>query len=104
MLNAGDGTHESVQVIDTSTSHVSQTIKYQPPEGVHAGLALSPDGARAYASGDGSEQIHVSSVSGGLTEDSPIKLPETNPAGLPVNMYPAGLAVTPDGTRLVVAD
>src|SRR5215831_11362325 len=96
VLNAGDGTHESVQAIDTSTGQVSQTIKYTSPEGVYAGVAFSPDGTRAYASGGGSEQIHVYSVSGGtLTEDSPVRLPETNPAGLPVNMYPAGLAVTP---------
>lgn len=105
VLNAGDGTYESVQVIDTSTSQVSQTIKYQSPQGVYAGVAFSPDGAHAYASGGGSEKIHVYSVSGGsLTEQSPIQLPATNPAGQAVNMYPAGLAVTPDGTRLVVAD
>ncbi len=105
VLNAGDGTYESVQVIDTATQHVTQTIPYQSPQGVYAGVAFSPGGKSAYSSGGGSEKIHVYSVSGGqLTEGSPIQLPTTNPAGQSVNMYPAGLAVTPDGKRLVVAD
>ena len=104
-INAGDGTYQSVQAIDPASGQISQTIKYKSPAGVYGGVAYSPDGTHAYASGGGSEKIHVYSVTGGtLTEDAPIQLPSANPAGQAVNMYPAGLAVTPDGKRLVVAD
>ncbi len=42
VLNAGDGTYQSIQVIDTATSQVSQTVKYTSPQGVYAGVAPSP--------------------------------------------------------------
>ncbi|MGW0879659.1 beta-propeller fold lactonase family protein [Streptomyces sp. NPDC002671] len=102
--NAGQGT-QSLQVVDPADSEVVQTISYPSPQAVFTGLAFSPDGKRAYASGGGREIIHTYDVSGGrLTETTPIKLPTKNPDGQAVNMYPAGLAVTPDGQRLVVAD
>ncbi|MEU6577736.1 beta-propeller fold lactonase family protein [Streptomyces sp. NPDC046805] len=102
--NAGQGT-QSLQVVDPENSEVVQTISYPSPQAVFTGLAFSPDGKRAYASGGGREIIHTYDVSNGrLTETSPIKLPTKNPEGQSVNMYPAGIAVTPDGKRLVVAD
>ncbi|WP_235459448.1 bifunctional YncE family protein/alkaline phosphatase family protein [Streptomyces olivochromogenes] len=104
VTNAGQGT-QSLQVVDPEDSEVVQTISYPSPQAVFTGLAFSPDGRRAYASGGGREIIHTYDVRDGrLTETSPIKLPTKNPEGQPVNMYPAGLAVTPDGKRLVVAD
>lgn len=100
----GQGT-QSLQVVDPATSAVTQTLPYSSPQSLFAGLAFSPDGSRAYASGGGDDQIHTYAVSGGrLTEGTPLALPATNPAGTTVNMFPAGLAATADGTRLVVAD
>lgn len=105
VLNAGDYPLESLQVIDTASRQVKQTLSYTTPAAVYAGVAFSPDGSHAYASGGGSGVIHTYTVANGqLTEGAPIKLPSANPAGQSVNMYPAGLAVTPDGKRLVVAD
>ncbi|MGW7410380.1 beta-propeller fold lactonase family protein [Streptomyces sp. NPDC054833] len=102
--NAGQGT-QSLQVVDLEDSEVVQTISYPSPQAIFTGLAFSPDGKRAYASGGGREIIHTYDVSGGrLTETTPIKLPTKNPGGQAVNMYPAGIALTPDGKRLVVAD
>ncbi|MER6127263.1 bifunctional YncE family protein/alkaline phosphatase family protein [Streptomyces sp. NPDC001795] len=102
--NAGQGT-QSLQLVDAKDSKVVQTISYPSPQAIFTGLAFSPDGKRAYASGGGREIIHTYDVRGGrLTETSPIKLPTKNPQGQPLNMYPAGIAVTPDGKRLVVAD
>jgi YVTN family beta-propeller protein len=102
--NDGQG-QQSLQVVDPATSKVAQTIPYSSPKALFAGLAFSPDGKTAYASGGGSEQIHVYAVSGGqLTEQAPIPLPTINPTGAKINMFPAGLEVTPDGKRLVVAD
>lgn len=107
--NDGQGSsspyNQSVQVVDPNTSKVTQTIEYTSPAAVFYGLAFSPDGQHAYASGGGSEVIHTYSVSGGqLTEGAPLNLPKTNPSGGSVNMFPAGLQVTPDGKRIVVAD
>jgi YVTN family beta-propeller protein len=105
VLNAGDSSIESLQVVDTATHQVTQTIDYTSPQGVYAGVAFSPDGTHAYASAGGGEKVHVYSVANGaLVEGAPIQLPATNPAGQPINAYAAGLAVTPDGKRLVVAD
>jgi YVTN family beta-propeller protein len=102
--NAGRGT-QSVQVVDPQNSQVVQTISYPSPQAVFTGLAFSPDGKRAYASGGGTEIIHTYDVSDGrLRETAPIKLPRKNPDGHSVNMYPAGIAVTPNGRRLIVAD
>ena len=98
--NDGDVT-QSLQVVDTRTSQVVQTIPYEAPHGLFVGLAFSPNGRTAYASGGGENLIHVYAVSGGrLAESRPITLPARPGAGL----FPAGLAVTPDGSRLVVAD
>jgi YVTN family beta-propeller protein len=103
-VNAGDA-NQSVQVVDTATSTVTQTLTYQSPQAVFTGVAYSPDGTRAYVSGGGNNVIRTYTVGGGhLTETAPIALPTTNPGAAAVNMYPAGLAVTPDGRRLVVAD
>ncbi|HEY3611193.1 MAG TPA: bifunctional YncE family protein/alkaline phosphatase family protein [Pseudonocardiaceae bacterium] len=103
-VNAGDA-NQSVQVVNTATSTVMQTLTYQSPQAVFTGVAYSPDGTRAYVSGGGNNVIRTYTVSGGhLTETAPIVLPKTNPSGAAVNMYPAGLAVTPDGKRLVIAD
>lgn len=102
--NDGQG-DQSLQVVDPQTSKVVQTISYPAPKSVFAGLAFSPDGSTAYASGGGDEQVHVYRVAGGrLTEGNPITLPATDAAGAKVNMFLAGLQVTPNGKRLVVAD
>ncbi|MGB3442477.1 MAG: bifunctional YncE family protein/alkaline phosphatase family protein [Actinophytocola sp.] len=98
VANAGDGV-QSLQVVDATTSTVTQTISYLPPESLSTGLAFSPDGTHVYVSGGGSNKIRVFGVSGArLTEQAPIPLPAT------ANLSPTGLAVTPDGARLVVAD
>ncbi len=105
VVNAGDTESQTVQAIDPATHRVVQTLGYKAPDGLYAGVAFSPDGRHAYASAGGGNTIHVYTVTGRhLTEETPIALPTKNPAGQNVNMYPAGLAVTPDGRRLVVAD
>ncbi len=102
--NDGQGA-QSLQVLDANTSQVVQTIAYPAPQSLFYGLAFSPHGSTAYASGGGDEQIHVYKVSARhLTESAPINLPSVSPAGKKVNMFPAGLDATPDGSRLVVAD
>ena len=104
VVNAGDG-DQSVQVVAVATGRVVQTLTYPAPQAVFAGAAFSPDGQHAYVSGGGSDVIRVYSVSGQhLSEETPIQLPTTSTAGTQTNPFPAQLAVTPDGRRLVVAD
>ena len=104
VVNAGQGT-QSVQVVDVATRTLVQTLPYVRPSAVYAGVAFSPDGSRLYVSGGGTNVVHSYAVAGGrLTEGTPITLPTTAPGGGSVNLFPAGLAVTPDGAKLVVAD
>ncbi|MBV8995406.1 MAG: bifunctional YncE family protein/alkaline phosphatase family protein, partial [Pseudonocardiales bacterium] len=102
--NDGQGT-QSLQVIDTATSTVTQTLPYPAPQALYVGLAFAPDGKTLYASGGGNNLIRRYTVtSGKLTEGTPIPLPTTNPAGAKINPMPTGIAVTPDRQHLLVAD
>ncbi|TQS27097.1 bifunctional YncE family protein/alkaline phosphatase family protein [Microbispora sp. KK1-11] len=104
VVNAGQGV-QSVQVVSPRDGGVRQTIRYASPQAVFAGAAFSPDGTKAYVSAGGNNKIRVYTVAGDrLTETTPIPLPVTNPDGQTINPYPAQIAVTPDGARLVVAD
>jgi YVTN family beta-propeller protein len=102
--NDGQGA-QSLQVLDTRTGKTVQTVKYASPEALFAGLAFSPDGKTLYASAGGNNKIRTYSfASGRLTEGASIPLPTTSATGKKINPYPAGIAITPDGGRLVVAD
>jgi YVTN family beta-propeller protein len=102
--NDGQGA-QSLQVIDTTSSKVTQTLPYPAPQALFVGLAYAPDGKTLYASGGGNNLIRRYTVNGGmLAEGTPIPLPTTNPAGAKINPLPAGIALTPDGQRLLVAD
>jgi YVTN family beta-propeller protein len=101
--NDGQGT-QSLQVVDTTTGTVTQTLRYPPPKALFVGLAFTPDGTTLYASGGGNNLIRRYSFSAGtLTEGPPIPL-TGGAAGSGHNLMPAGIAVTPDGGRLLVAD
>ncbi len=102
IVNAGQGT-QSVQVVDTRTGLLVQTFRYTSPQSVYGGAVFNPKGDRVYVSGGGSHVVHVFRVHlGRLREADALKLPTTpGAAGTP---FPAGIAVTPDGERLVVAD
>ncbi len=100
-MNAGQGT-QSLQVVDTRDGKVSQTVRFQSPEALYAGLAWGPYGRRLFASAGGNNKVRVFRVDAGtLTERQPIAIPSTATRPDP---YPAGLAVAPDGSRLYVAD
>ncbi|WP_207400980.1 bifunctional YncE family protein/alkaline phosphatase family protein [Actinomadura roseirufa] len=102
--NDGQGV-QSLQLVDVTAGKVVQTLEYKAPQALYAGVAWSPDGRRAYASAGGNNKIRVYDAEGGtLKETASLALPEKNPDGEKVSMFPAGLAVTPDGRRLVVAD
>jgi YVTN family beta-propeller protein len=104
VTNNGQGT-QSLQLVDTATSEVVQTLEYRRPEALYAGVVWSPDGTKAYASAGGNNKIRTYSVAGGrLVEGTPIELPKTNPAGQPINLFPAGMTISADGKKLFVAN
>ena len=103
-VNAGQGV-QSVQVVDTRSGKVTQTIQYARPQAVFAGLAFSKDGTTLYASAGGNNTIRTYSfANGALTEGAALALPTKSASGKKINPYPAGIALTPDGKRLLVAD
>jgi len=96
---------QSLQLVDTDSHTVVQTLKYPSPESLYIGLAWSRDGKTAYASAAANSKIRVLSFDGAkLTETAPIPLPTKTPDGKPITLFPAGLALTADGSKLVVAD
>ncbi|MDQ2882606.1 MAG: bifunctional YncE family protein/alkaline phosphatase family protein [Actinomycetota bacterium] len=102
--NDGQG-EQSLQVIDTTTSKVTQILHYKAPATLFVGMAFTKDGKTLYVSGGGNNLIRRYAMNDGtLTEGASIPLPTTNPAGVKINPLPAGIALTPDGQRLLVAD
>ena len=104
--NDGQST-QSLQVIDAASGAVVQTIPYAGDEAVSFGIAFAPNGSKVYVSGGGNNKIRVFSISGEtLTEQSSIVLPPgpTRPFFGDKAPYPDGLAISPDGSRLYVAN
>ena len=119
---------ESLQVIDLANGTVRQTIQDHESNTdtfYNAGLAFSPDGRHLYAAGGGNDQVYDYSVVNGTltlaqrwksTTKSNANVPFSPPAGLgggiPVSAqnvgdisgYSRGLALTSDGSILVVAN
>jgi len=107
VLVSNDGQYrQSLSVIDAASGKVRQSLSYDSPEALFVGLAFSPDGRHAYASAGGNNKIRTydMTLNGKLAEGASIPLPTTNPAGITVNHFPAGLTVSPDGTKLWVAN
>jgi YVTN family beta-propeller protein len=100
VTNGGAGI-QSLQVVATSSGKVIQTIQYFVPDSVFVGLAYSPDGKQAYASGGGFDVVHTYAVGGDgtLTKTGDIAI-----GTLAANPFPTGLGLSPDGKLLYVAD
>jgi len=95
--DAGYGPHALV-VLDAHTGKVLQTFPgaEDGTRGYYLGLVISRDGRAAYASDGAGSAIHRFAISrGALTEGREIPLT--------AGTWPAGLALSDDGTRLHVA-
>jgi YVTN family beta-propeller protein len=102
LLVSNDGAGvQSLQVVSTATKRVLQTIPYNAPASVFVGLAYSPDGTHAYASGGGSDVVHTFTVAsnGQLTASGDITIGTTAQ-----NPFPTGLSISPDGKTLYVVN
>jgi YVTN family beta-propeller protein len=105
IVNSGAGI-QSVQVIDTSSSGVIQTIPYSAPNGAFIGAAYSPNGKSAYVAGGGQNVVHFFTVGGDgmLTANGDLSLGPSTGAPTNNDPYPAGLSVSRDGKLLYVAN
>jgi YVTN family beta-propeller protein len=126
VTDCGHGS-DDVRVVDVASGVVVQIL---PLPGCYGGVAMAPNGLHAYVSGnprggsptegptqgDQGDVIHVFTVepnSGKGAEQTPLVIPETTGGDGRVDSlppvkgvgtaYPEGIAVSPDGTKLVVA-
>ncbi|HEX9108374.1 MAG TPA: bifunctional YncE family protein/alkaline phosphatase family protein [Longimicrobiales bacterium] len=115
LVNSG-WREQGVQVVDRAAGRASPTVRLPS---AFLGVAISPDGGTVYASGGNQDVIYRLGFAGGtLTLQDSIMLAaqDTTPAANPVapgevrrarttgRYYPAGLALSPDGRTLYVAE
>ncbi len=106
---------QTINVIDLNTNQSTQNVSVRKS---WLGLAFAPDGKRFFVSGGDDNEVMIFDFAGGkATEAGKIilgsadyhKLDERGRAearrtGLGEFAFPAGIAVSPDGTRLYVAE
>ncbi len=120
VINAGYQNH-SLMVVNPATGVVQQTIaalnnsvRAGPTStdtapggpthfyfaggahGYYVGVTFSPDGKAAYASDGPGDGIHAFSVAGSVLQEGP-------EIGVASGTWPAGMTISPDGSRLYVA-
>jgi len=92
---------QGVQVVDAARGKVLQTL---PQPGAFLGLAFSPDGQMLYASGGDDDAVwRYDWKDGAATFRDRLEL-AAKQKGKPGTRYPAGLAVSIDGSRIYVAE
>lgn len=93
---------QGLQVADAAAGRVLQTL---PQPGAFLGLAFSPDGKTLYASGGNDDAVFRYDWQGGAaTLRDRIELEAKARPAAAGRRFPAGLAVSPDGARLYVAE
>ncbi len=93
---------QGLQVVDRASGN-AQTLE-QPA--AFLGLAFAPDGSALYASGGNQDVIYVYGWSGGRAtlQDSVVLAAKTSGRRQSGVSYPAGLALSPDGSTMYVAE
>jgi DNA-binding beta-propeller fold protein YncE len=100
-----DASNEYVFVYDVSGSAPRAAQILQIPN-TFDGIAWNPNGSAFYVSGGVDDDVHVFEKSSGAWKESGPPIPLEHRRGLGIGVKPeaAGLAVTPDGRRLLVAN
>src|ERR1700731_4276138 len=93
---------QGVQVVDLKTRKVTQTLLQ---DGAFYGAAFSPDGHRLCVSGGNTDMIFVYAWKDGAASlESKFELAKSKTADGTGTSYPAGLAFSPNGKFLYVAE
>ena len=96
VLHSGHGRHEVV-LVDLNREKV---VARAPVQEAFYGVTFSPDGGTLYCSGAGDEVVHVFDFKNGMLTVAPdIRVRDSRERGIP-----CGLAVSPDGRDLFVAN
>jgi YVTN family beta-propeller protein len=101
VLSLGGYSEQGVQVLDAKTSRVVQDL---PQAAAFVGLAFSPDGRTLYASGGNQDVVYRYDWRGDsaqLRDSLVLAWKSQRAAG---KRYPAGIAASPDGAMLYVAE
>ena len=100
-----DASNEYVFVYDVTRPAPRLSQVLQVPN-TFDGIAWNPAGSAFYVSGGGDDDVHVFERSAGRWSQAgpPIRLWHRHGLGIHVRPVAAGLAVTPDGRRLLVAN
>lgn len=102
VLLLGGWRQQGIQIIDRVTGEVTQTIE-QPSAFI--GLTFSPDGKTLFASGGNDDTVHVYRWEDRrAVDDGTIILRAKKSAKVAGTSFPAGLACSPDGRYLYVAE
>jgi DNA-binding beta-propeller fold protein YncE len=93
---------QGVQVVDLKTRKVTQTLLQ---DGAFYGAAFSPDGHRLCVSGGNTDMLFVYAwKAGAATLENKFELAKTKTADGTGTSYPAGVAFSPNGKFLYVAE
>ncbi len=97
---------EDVFIYDISTSYPVKKQVIQVPN-TYAGIAFDPSGKSFYVAGGMDDNLHVYDLNAGMWSErvsSPVALGHSSAPGLAVGPEAAGVAVTADGSKIVVAN
>src|SRR5208282_370160 len=93
---------QGIQVVDLKTRKVTQTLLQ---DGAFYGAAFSPDGSRLWVSGGNTDMLFVYAwKDGAATLESKFELAKAKTADGTGTSYPAGLAFSPNGKFVYVAE
>jgi YVTN family beta-propeller protein len=92
---------QGVQVVDRTSGRILQTL---PQAAAFLGLTFSPDGRTLYASGGNQDVVYRYAWADGRATLTDSIVIEPKAPGKNGKRYPAGIALSPDGARLYVAE